>query len=260
MIGGMNPRSVTEDRTMHFHVGTSGYSYPEWKGTFYPEKLPTKQMLGFYAERFATVEINNTFYRMPTATVLESWASQVPAQFRFVLKAPQEITHKKRLKDCGDLVASLVGVAGVLKERLGPLLFQLPPNFGKDVPRLCAFLKEIPLRTRAAFEFRHATWFDDEVFGLLRERNAALCVADAEDDLEVPFVATADWGYLRLRRPGYDAAALASWADRMRSQYWTDTFVFFKHEDAGTGPKLATRLLELVAARSKVSRRRNRGA
>jgi uncharacterized protein YecE (DUF72 family) len=232
---------------MHFHVGTSGYSYKEWKGSFYPAKLPAKQMLGFYAERFRTVEINNTFYRPPTASVLEAWAAQVPADFRFVLKAPQEITHVKRLRDAGELVSSLVESAGVLKERLGPLLFQLPPNFGKDVPRLRAFLKELPLRTRVAFEFRHASWFDDEVFTLLRDRNAALCVADAEDDLEVPFVATADWGYLRLRRPGYDDATLASWAARMRNQNWTDAFVFFKHEDAGTGPKLATRLLELVA-------------
>jgi uncharacterized protein YecE (DUF72 family) len=231
---------------MHFHVGTSGYSYKEWKGSFYPGKLPAKEMLGYYAGRFRTVEINSTFYRMPTAAVLESWAGQVPADFRFVLKAPQDLTHRKRLKDAGELLSSLVGVAGVLRERLGPLLFQLPPTFGRDVPRLRAFLAAVPLRTRAAFEFRHASWFDDEVFGVLRDHNAALCVADADDDLEVPFAATADWGYLRLRRVEYSDAALASWADRMRGQNWTDAFAFFKHEDAGTGPKLATRLLELL--------------
>jgi uncharacterized protein YecE (DUF72 family) len=245
---------------MHFHVGTSGYSYKEWKGSFYPEKLPAKQMLGFYAERFRTVEINNTFYRPPTASVLESWAGQVPADFRFVLKAPQDITHVKRLRDAGELVSSLVEVAGVLKERLGPLLFQLPPNFGKDVPRLRAFLALLPPRCRAAFEFRHASWFDDEVFGLLRAHGAALCVADADDDLDVPFVATADWGYLRLRRPAYDDATLASWAERMRKQNWNDAFVFFKHEDAGTGPKLATRLLELLADGTGTKAKRKRSA
>ncbi len=232
---------------MDFHVGTSGYSYKEWKGSFYPEKLPAKQMLGFYGERFRTVEINNTFYRPPTRSVLETWATQVPANFRFVLKAPREITHIKLLANTGEMLASLVGAAGALKERLGPLLFQLPPGFGKDVPRLRAFLAEMPLRTRAAFEFRHPSWFAAEVFDLLRDRGAALCIADADDDLEVPFEATADWGYLRLRRVEYDDATLKTWAERMRQQSWGDAFVFFKHEDAGTGPRLENRLLELLA-------------
>jgi uncharacterized protein YecE (DUF72 family) len=204
-------------------------------------------MLGFYARHFLSVEINNTFYRPPTAQLLGTWAGQVRADFRFVLKAPQEITHKRRLKDCGELVASLVGAAGALKERFGPLLFQLPPFLKKDAAGLRAFLKEIPLRTRAAFEFRHASWFDDEVFGLLRDHNSALCIADADDDLEVPFVATADWGYLRLRRVSYDTAALKDWAARMRGENWREVFVFFKHEDAGTGPQLATRLLGLLS-------------
>jgi uncharacterized protein YecE (DUF72 family) len=245
---------------MHFHVGTSGYSYKEWKGSFYPEKLPAKNMLAYYAGCFHTVEINNTFYRMPTASVLEAWAGQVPAEFRFVLKAPQEITHKLRLKDAGELVASLVETAGVLGTRLGPILFQLPPNFQKDLSRLRDFLRQLPQRTRVAFEFRHATWFDDEVFGLLRDHGAALCVADAEDDLEVPFVATADWVYLRLRRVEYSDAALASWADRIRGQQWQDAFVFFKHEDAGTGPQLATRLLEVLADGTKTTKKRKRSA
>jgi uncharacterized protein YecE (DUF72 family) len=243
---------------MHFYVGTSGCSYKEWKGSFYPEKLPAKQMLGFYAERFATVEINNTFYRMPEASVLEAWAAQVPATFRFVLKAPQDITHRKRLKDAGALLLSLVDTARVLKERLGPLLFQLPPNFAKDLARLRAFLALLPARVRAAFEFRHSSWFDDEVFGLLRDHKAALCVADADDDLEVPFVATADWGYLRLRRPDYGTAALKKWAERMRKQEWTDAFVFFKHEDAGTGPRFAARLLELLAEGATSAKPRKR--
>src|SRR5947208_14235037 len=183
---------------MNLYAGTSGYSYKEWKGTFYPKELPDKQMLRHYGERFRTVEINSTFYRMPKASVLEAWASEVPADFRFVLKAPQQITHRQRLQGAGDSMSHLLEVAGALKERLGPLLFQLPPNLKKDVPRLRAFLALLPSPPRAAFEFRHPSWFDDEVFGLLRDHQAALCIAEAEDDLEVPFVATAAWGYLRL--------------------------------------------------------------
>ena len=241
---------------MNVYVGTSGYSYPEWKGSFYPAKMPAKQMLGFYAARFRTVEINNTFYRPPTAAVLEAWAAQVPAEFRFVLKAPQEITHVRRLADVGESVVSLIGAAGTLGERLGPVLFQLPPNFKKDVPRLRAFLASLTPGCRAAVEFRHPSWFDDEVFGLLRDHRAGLCVADAADDLEVPFVATADWGYLRLRRPDYDDAALTAWAARVRAQAWRDCFVFFKHEDAGKGPQMASRLLDILAAGSGVRRKR----
>jgi uncharacterized protein YecE (DUF72 family) len=245
-----------EERQMNAYIGTSGYSYPKWKGNFYPAKLPAKQMLGYYAGRFRTVEINNTFYRPPTAAVVEAWASQVPADFRFALKAPQEITHIRRLRDAGELVSALVGCAGALKEPLGPLLFQLPPNFAKDVSRLRDFLAQLPLRSRAAFEFRHQSWFDDEVFALLRDHRAALCVADAEDDLEVPFVTTADWGYLRLRRPDYDDAALTEWAARMQTQPWRDCFVYFKHEDAGTGPRMASRLLELLAESAPAQRTR----
>lgn len=185
---------------MKLHVGTSGYACKEWKGSFYPADLPAKHMLRYYAARFRTVEINDTFYRMPTETVLESWASEVAADFRFVLKAPQRITHVQRLQDADDSVAYLLDVAATLRQRLGALLFQLPPSLKKDVPRLRAFLALLPPQTRAAFEFRHASWFDDEVFALLREHRAALCIADAEGDLDVPVVATADWGYLRLRR------------------------------------------------------------
>jgi uncharacterized protein YecE (DUF72 family) len=231
---------------MNFFVGTSGYSYPEWKGSFYPAKFPAKQMLEFYSRHFRTVEINNTFYRAPTAQLLTSWANQVGTDFRFVLKAPQEITHTKRLAGVGEMVSSLVEVADTLGERLGPLLFQLPPFFKKDVPLLRAFLALLPSRSRVAFEFRHASWFADDVFAILRDHNAAMCIADADDDLEVPFVSTADWGYLRLRRPDYDDPALVSWAERMRSHNWSECFVFFKHEDAGKGPRMATRLLELL--------------
>jgi uncharacterized protein YecE (DUF72 family) len=232
---------------MNLYVGTSGYSYKEWKGTFYPEDLPDKQMLRFYGERFRTVEINNTFYRMPKASVLETWAAEVPADFRFVLKASQRITHMQRLKDAGDSVAYLLKVSGALKERLGPLLFQLPPFLKKDAPRLSEFLGLLPAGCRAAFEFRHQSWFDEEVLGLLRAHQAVLCIAEAENDLEIPFVSTAGWGYLRLRRPDYGDPELKEWGARVRQQAWQDAFVFFKHEEAGKGPAMAKRFLELAS-------------
>lgn len=232
---------------MTLYVGTSGYSYKEWKGTFYPKDLPDKQMLRYYGEHFRTVEINNTFYRMPKAAVVQAWAGEVGGDFKFVLKASQRITHMKRLKDADEPLSYLLEVAGALKERLGPLLFQLPPNLKKDVPRLREFLALLPSQRRAAFEFRHQSWFDEEVFALLRDHQAALCIAEAEDDLEVPFVATADWGYLRLRQPDYSDADLKAWVKRVQEQDWRDAFVFFKHEDAGKGPQLAKRFLELSA-------------
>jgi uncharacterized protein YecE (DUF72 family) len=232
---------------MNLYVGTSGYSYKEWKGTFYPEDLPEKQMLRFYGERFRSVEINNTFYRMPKATVLEGWAAEVPADFKFVLKAPQRITHIQRLNEADDSVAYLLKVAAALKERLGPLLFQLPPYLKKDSQRLRNFLALLPQDPRSAFEFRHPSWFDDEVFGLLRDHHAALCIAEAEEGFEIPFVSTADWGYLRLRRPDYGDTDLKERVSRVRQQGWKDAFVFFKHEDEGKGPQMAKRFLELAA-------------
>jgi uncharacterized protein YecE (DUF72 family) len=231
---------------MNLYVGTSGYSYKEWKGAFYPPKLPAKQMLSFYSAHFRTVEINYTFRRLPTASVLNSWAGAVPADFQFVLKAPEAITHRKRLQDAGDLLAGFLEIASKLKERLGPLLFQLPPTLKKDTPRLRAFLALLPPERRVAFEFRHPSWLDDEIFGLLREHRAALCIADAADNLEVPVVATTNWGCLRLRRPDYDDAALKRWVKQVRDQDWQDAFVFFKHEDEGKGPQLAKRFLELA--------------
>ena len=230
---------------MKLFVGTSGYSYKEWKGSFYPEDLPDKQMLHYYAERFRTVEINNTFYRMPSESVLKNWAKEVSAGFAFVLKAPQRITHKQRLKESEDSVAYLFKVAAALEDRLGTVLFQLPPFLRKDLPRLQGFLKILPACRRVAFEFRHASWFDDEVYDALRGHGAALCIAEAEGDLEVPFVATAPWGYIRLRRPDYGDRELTSWARRIREQSWQDAFIFFKHEDEGVGPKLAARFVEL---------------
>ena len=231
---------------MNLYVGTSGYSYKQWKGTFYPKDLPDKQMLRFYGEHFRAVEINYTFKHMPTTTVLQAWADTVPAGFQFVLKAPQQITHRKRLKDADDLVSNFLDMASTLKKRLGPLLFQLPPNFAKDVPRLRAFLALLPAKRRVTLEFRHASWFADEVFALLREHGASLCIAE-DEDLEVPFVATTDWGYLRLRQLDYDDAAIKARLKQVRKQKWQDVFVFFKHEDEGRGPQLAKRFLELSA-------------
>ncbi len=230
---------------MNILVGTSGYAYKEWKGNFYPKDLSDKQMLRYYGERFRTVEINNTFYRMPSESMLKKWTEEVPAGFKFVLKASQRITHQHKLKDADDSVSYLLRVSAVLGERLGPLLFQLPPFLRKDVPRLRAFLALLPTERRAAFEFRHASWFDDEVFDVLRASGAVFCIAEAEGDLEVPFVATANWGYLRLRLPEYSDSELRDWAKRVQ-QKWDDAFVFFKHEDEGKGPQMAARFLKLL--------------
>jgi uncharacterized protein YecE (DUF72 family) len=233
---------------VNVRVGTSGYSYAEWKGNFYPEKIAAKDMLGYYAGRFPTVEINNTFYRMPKEALLCGWAAQVPESFTFVLKASQRITHIKRLNDCGELLGFLFGVTSTLGSRLGPLLFQLPPNFRKDVPRLRSFFAAMPQRRRVAFEFRHASWFDDETYAALREQGAALCVADTGEEPAVPLVATTDWGYLRLRREDFSDADLREWARRIQAQPWSDAFVFMKHEEEGRGPKLAARLIEFLKA------------
>ena len=233
---------------MRIRAGTSGWSYKEWKGHFYPEKLAAKDMLRFYGERFPTVEVNNTFYRMPNAATLEGWAAQVPEDFSFVLKASKRITHDKRLKEAGDSVEYLLRTAAALGPKLGPLLIQLPPNMKKDVPRLRDFLVSLP--ARAAFEFRHASWYDDEVYEALRERGAAWCVADTGEEGDPPFVSTADWGYLRLRRVAYEERDLKDYVDRIKGQSWNEAFVFFKHEEAGTGPKLAARFMELWGDRA----------
>ena len=220
---------------MNLYVGTSGFSYPEWKGEFYPADLPEKQMLRFYGERLRSVEINNTFHRMPTPAALEAWASEVPAVFQFALKAPQRITHQQRLREADESVSYLLDVAGVLRERLGPILFQLPPDLKKDVPLLRGFFLLIPARFRVAFEFRHQSWFDEEVFTLLRKHQAALCIAHAENDLEVPFVATADWGYLRLRRGDYGIAELKQWVQRVRGGALEGCLHLFQARGYGAG-------------------------
>lgn len=230
---------------MNLNVGTSGYSYKEWKGSFYPEKIPAKEMLRFYSERLSTVEINATFYRMPQPSMLENWKEQVPNTFRFVLKASQRITHFKRLKETDEETKYFLETASVLGEQLGVVLFQLPPNMKKDLLRLETFLAQLPSAPRAAFEFRHPTWFDDDVLELLRSQNRALVVSDTDDLPATHIDKTADWGYLRLRRVNYAEENLAEWLQRIRAQDWKETFLFFKHEDEGTGPKLAGQFLEL---------------
>jgi len=232
---------------MRIRVGTSGYSYKPWKGPFYPEDLPDAKMLAYYGEHLPTVEINNTFYRMPKRDVLERWAGEVPESFRFVLKASQRITHRKRLRDVGEEISYFFETAAVLGERLGPVLFQLPPFSKKDAPRLRDFLAGLPRGARAALEFRHESWFDDEVFGVLREGGAAHCLADTDEgEADPALVATGDWGYLRLRRSEYSDAELGRWLERIRAQPWREAYVFFKHEDEGRGPDLAQRLLALL--------------
>lgn len=235
---------------MRVRVGTSGYSYKEWKGAFYPEDLPDREMLRFYGERFDTVEVNNSFYRIPKKEVLAKWHAEVPAGFLFVLKASQRITHHARLKETGaDTVSYFLDVATALGDKLGPILFQLPPNLKKDVPRLEGFLARLPATVRAAFEFRHESWMADDVMAALSERGAALCTADADDAPEAlgRVVATTDWGYLRLRGLGYGDADLDAWAERITKQSWQETFVFFKHEDEGKGAALATELVRRLA-------------
>ena len=233
---------------MTLYVGTSGYSYKEWKGSFYPEKIPAKDMLHYYAERLSTVEINATFYRMPQPSMLENWKEQVPPAFRFSLKASQRITHFKRLKETDEETKYFLETAAVLGDQLGVVLFQMPPNMKKDLPRLETFLTLLPPTTPAAFEFRHPTWFDDDVLDLLRSQNRPLVVSDTDDLPTTHIDKTADWGYLRLRRVNYSEENLMEWAARIRAQNWQETFLFFKHEDAGTGPKLAAQFLKIANA------------
>ena len=229
-------------------VGTSGWNYTEWKGSFYPDDLKPAAMLPYYAERFSTVEVNATFYRMPTPKVVAGWAAAVPPAFTFVLKAPQRITHFARLHDVDETVRVFGDVARGLGARLGPLLFQLPPNFKKDVGRLGDVLYMVPPDLRMAWEFRHESWFADDVYERLRARNAALAIVE-DEDATTPALATADWGYFRLRAVDYTDARLGAWEKTILTvgAGWGDAFVFFKHEERGTGPALAQRLETLLA-------------
>lgn len=232
---------------MNIWIGTSGFQYAEWKGTFYPEIMPTAKMLPYYAERFSATEINYTFRQIPSSKTLERWTALTPAQFCFSLKAPQKVTHFAKLHDCADTLRYFHQVTSELGPKLGPVLFQLPPSFKKNAPRLAAFLDEIPSGMRAAFEFRDASWFDEEIFALLRKWNAALCLAESAS-LATPVVATASFGYLRLRREDYDSASLANWAQTIRGKEaeWQDVFIFFKHEESGVGPKFAGEMKQLL--------------
>ena len=229
---------------MELWAGTSGYSYKEWCGHFYPEKLPGTAMLRYYAERFRTVEINNTFYRMPAESMLTQWTTQVPGNFAFTLKAPRRITHDNRLRDSEGNVAEFIRRAEILGDRLGVILFQLPPYLKKDVPRLNDFLALLPAGKQFAFEFRNETWQDDEIYDTLRRRGAILCVTDT-DEGDTPFVATADCGYLRLRRTHYNDEELAAWAAQIAAKALPRTYVYFVHEDEALGTRFAHRLNEL---------------
>jgi uncharacterized protein YecE (DUF72 family) len=234
---------------MQIRVGTSGWSYKEWKGLFYPADLPTDQMLRYYATRLATVEINNSFYRIPKEKVLLDWAAEVPPGFRFVLKASRRITHINRLAEADDSLGYFLRTANVLGERLGPTLFQCPPSLRLDLTRLTDFLGRVPRTWKAAMEFRHASWFTDAVYDALRAHDVALVAVDEDesDGPGAPLVATASWGYLRLRRAAYDEAQLGGWVERIRSQPWREAYAFLKHdEEKGTGPDAATALSGMV--------------
>lgn len=232
---------------MKLYAGTSGYSYKEWKGSFYPDKLPTAKMLQFYAQHLPAVEINNTFYRLPKAAVLNSWAEQVPQAFRFSIKASRRITHIKRLKEAHDETAYLLHTVETLGSHLGVILFQLPPYLRKDVSRLTGFLDLLPQGTPAAFEFRDRSWLDDNVFALLQERDFALCLADTDEEQRPSIIRTATWGYMRLRRADYTQTQLATWAEQIEAAHWERAYVFFKHEDEGAGPRLAAQFLQIAS-------------
>lgn len=231
---------------MRLHVGTSGYNFPEWKGSFYPPKLPSAKWLEYYAQQLGTVEINYTFYRMPNAKTVAGWDASTPESFVFVLKAPQKITHIARLRNIDESLRVFLDTVRNLHAKLGAVLFQLPPNFMKDIARLGDLLTQFPSDVRAACEFRHASWWSDDVYELLRSTNTALCIADTEEGT-TPEIATANFGYVRLRDEGYGAEELKGWRQRIQAlgSAWTDAYVFFKHEEKGVGPKLAREFAQL---------------
>jgi uncharacterized protein YecE (DUF72 family) len=239
---------------MKLHAGTSGFAFKEWKGSFYPADLKDDAMLGFYSCKFPAVEINNTFYRLPKEGVLQSWAAQVPEPFTFAIKASQRITHYARIKPtCASAVEFLLKNTSSLGARLGPILFQLPPNLQKDVDLLRAFLDTLPRDRRYTMEFRHESWFDDDVFAALRERDIPLCITE-QADFAAPVVSTATWGYVRLHRFDYDAAMLGAWAARIGGQPWNEAYVFFKHDEGiGSGPPAVDAFIRAVNAERPVA-------
>jgi len=233
---------------MKFHVGTSGFAYKEWQGTFYPEKIAPEDMLGAYARRLGSVEVNNTFYHMPTARVLETWAAQVPKTFVFAFKAPQVITHFKRLRNVGEEVDYLFTTLSLLGPRLGPVLFQFPKSFHADRAALEQFLALIPGQPACAFAFRSPSWLEADILELLRERKCSLCVEDTDENPVGQITSTASWGYVRLRRADYTDEELTQWAQKILAQQWKSAFVFVKHEDGARGPEMAMRLGEIARA------------
>jgi len=230
-----------------FHVGTSGFSYDEWRPAFYPDDLKKDAMLSFYAERLPAVELNNTFYRMPSGKLCGKWASEVPDGFCFAVKASQRITWTQKLKDCGELLGVLFGAVAALGQKLGCVFYQLPKWVKKDVALLQDFVAQQQAGVKVAFEFANAGWLEDDALAVLRQHDAALVLSD-KDDASVPeLVDTGSWGYLRLRRAVYTDDDLRQWRDRIAARGWQQAFVFFKHEDACAGPALAKRFLELPA-------------
>jgi uncharacterized protein YecE (DUF72 family) len=238
---------------MRLLAGTSGFSYKEWKGHFYPEKLPTQGMLGFYSTRLPIVEINNTFYRLPKASVLTEWCAQVPPAFRFAIKAPRRITHLKRLRDCEEELRYFFATLETLGERLGSILFQLPPFFRRDEAVLAAFLAAMPKGTKAAFEFRHDSWFADPVFDLLAAQGLPLVVAETDEAAARRLPWTASWTYLRLRKSSYGTDELTMWLDQLLDADLEEAQVFFKHEDEAAGPRFAETFLALAGSRGAKS-------
>ena len=241
---------------MKIHVGTSGYAYKEWKGIFYPDKLPAGEMLRFYAERLSTVEINYTFYHMPTEKVLSTWPEKVPVDFAFVLKAPRVITHRKRLHNVDEECAYFFRTLAALGRKMGPVLFQFPASFHCNPPLLEDFLALIPKDMLCAFEFRSPSWLEPAILEMLRDRNCSLCTADSDEQPADEIISTASWGYLRLRRSDYTEADLARWQAKILAQNWQQTYVFFKHEEKARGPAMAMHFQELAGfKRNKAARK-----
>jgi uncharacterized protein YecE (DUF72 family) len=231
---------------MRIYVGTSGYSYDQWKGHFYPEDLASSKMLAYYASQLETVEINNSFYRMPTAKTVEGWGSQVGDGFRFSLKAPQRITHRKAFTESADSVSFFFESAALLGPKLGPVLFQFPPWLQKELDKLKAFLALMPKDRRIAMEFRHASWFAEDTYDVLRQAGVSLVVSET-DEASAPLVQAGAFGYLRLRKTEYREGEIEAWAQRIQAQPWQEAYVFFKHEDEGKGPAFARQLVGCVA-------------
>jgi uncharacterized protein YecE (DUF72 family) len=244
------------------YTGTSGFAHKEWKGKFYPEKISSKEMLRFYAERFNTVEVNNTFYHMPKESVLISWAEQVPSEFVFALKAPQVITHIRQLRNVFEQTEYLFRSLSVLDRKLGPVLFQFPKSFHANAPALEDFLALIPSAAACAFEFRSPSWLDAGMPDLLRQKGCSLCIADTDENPAQEIINTTPWGYLRLRRSDYTDADLSQWVEKILSQKWEKAYVYFKHEDEAKGAEMAIRFQELIDIRlngSKTGRIRKAG-